>query len=122
MGDREDRILWTLVAVSMLKTSFLLPYLFVVEDRVMGIFVPGLSFGLVRPALFVPTKFQMVLTDESTSLGTRLVSFYKIGLILSQTNIVFTCLQYKSPEDNVGKGEIAPNEHFLLFPQCFLSL
>ena len=33
--------------------------------------------------------------------------------------LVFTCLQYKSFENTVGKGEIARNEQFLLFPQCF---
>ena len=33
--------------------------------------------------------------------------------------LVFTCLQYKSFENAVGKGEIAPNEQLLLFPQCF---
>ena len=32
------------------------------------------------------------------------------------------CLKFKSFENNVGKGEIACNEQFLLFPQCFLSL
>ena len=31
------------------------------------------------------------------------------------------CLQYRSFENTVGKGEIARNEQFLLFPQCFLS-
>ena len=41
-------------------------------------------------------------------------------LTLSQTSLVFTCLQYKSFENTVGKGEIARNEQFLLFPQCFL--
>ena len=35
--------------------------------------------------------------------------------------MVFTCLQYKPFENTVGKGEIARNEQFLLFPQCFLS-
>ena len=34
--------------------------------------------------------------------------------------LLFTCLQYKSFENTVGKGEIAHNEQFLLFPQCFL--
>ena len=29
------------------------------------------------------------------------------------------CLQYKSFENTVGKGEIARYEQFLLFPQCF---
>ena len=32
----------------------------------------------------------------------------------------FTCLQYKSFENTVEKGEIARNEQFLLFPKCFL--
>ena len=30
------------------------------------------------------------------------------------------CLQYKSFENTVGKGEIAHNKQFLLFLQCFL--
>ena len=30
------------------------------------------------------------------------------------------CLQHKSFENTVGKREIAHNEQFLLFPQCFL--
>ena len=33
--------------------------------------------------------------------------------------LVFTCLQYKSFENTVGKGEIARNEQFLLFPTVF---
>ena len=32
----------------------------------------------------------------------------------------FTCLQDKSLENAVGKGEIALCEQFLIFPQCFL--
>ena len=32
------------------------------------------------------------------------------------------CLQYKSFENTVGKGEIARNEQFLIFPQCFLPV
>ena len=36
--------------------------------------------------------------------------------------LVFTCLQYKSIENTVGKGEIARNEQFLLVPQCFYPL
>ena len=43
------------------------------------------------------------------------------SLTLSQTSPdFFTCLQHKSFENTVGKGEIARNEQFLLFPQCFL--
>ena len=37
-------------------------------------------------------------------------------LTLSQTSPGFTCLQYQSFENTVGKGEIARNEQFLLFP------
>ena len=33
--------------------------------------------------------------------------------------LVFTGLQYNSFENTAGKGEIARNEQFLLFPQCF---
>ena len=32
------------------------------------------------------------------------------------------CLQYKSFENTVRKGEIAHHEQFLLFPQCFLTI
>ena len=34
----------------------------------------------------------------------------------------FRCLQFKSFENTAGKGEIARNEQYLLFPQCFLPL
>ena len=34
--------------------------------------------------------------------------------------MVFMCLQYKSFEKTVGKGEIACNKQYLHFPQCFL--
>ena len=33
--------------------------------------------------------------------------------------LFFTCLQYKSFENTVRKGEIARNEQFLLLPLCF---
>ena len=33
--------------------------------------------------------------------------------------LVFTCLLYKPFKNTVRKGEIACNEQFLLFPQCF---
>ena len=35
---------------------------------------------------------------------------------------VFICLQFKSFEDTLGKGEIASSEQFLLFRQCFLPV
>ena len=51
----------------------------------------------------------------------KILAFGK-GLTLSQTSPFFTCLQYKSFENIVGKGEIARNEQFLLFSQCFLPV
>ena len=42
--------------------------------------------------------------------------------LLPKQALVFMCLPYKSWENTVGKGEIARNEQFLLFPQCFLVL
>ena len=41
---------------------------------------------------------------------------------LSQTSPGFSYLQYKTFENTVGKREIAYNEQFLLFPQCFLPV
>ena len=36
--------------------------------------------------------------------------------------LIFTCLQNKPFANTVGKGEIARNEQFLLFPLCFLPV
>ena len=36
-------------------------------------------------------------------------------------DLVFMCLQYKSFENTVGKGEIARDEQCLLFPQSFYT-
>ena len=36
--------------------------------------------------------------------------------------LAFKCLQYKSFENTVGKGEIARNEQYLLFPQYFIPI
>ena len=43
-------------------------------------------------------------------------------LLFPKQALVFMCLQYKSFENTVGKGEIARKEQFLLFPQCFLPI
>ena len=40
-----------------------------------------------------------------------------VELTLSKTS---PCLQYKSFKNTVGKEEIARNDQFLLFPECFL--
>ena len=41
---------------------------------------------------------------------------------LPKQALAFKCLLYKSYENTVGKGEIARNEQFLLFPQFFSTL
>ena len=65
--------------------------------------------------------------DQSKILlsGNGLTVYYMtkfLNLTLSQTSPGFTCLQYKSFENTVGKEEIACNEQFLLFSQCFLPV
>ena len=49
----------------------------------------------------------------------KIVSFSKETSPSHTSRLVFTCLQYKSIENTAGKGEIARNEQFLIFPQCF---
>ena len=44
----------------------------------------------------------------------------KICELFPKQALVFTCLTYTSFENTVGKGEIARNEQFLPFSQCFL--
>ena len=44
----------------------------------------------------------------------------KGGLTLYQTIPIFHDPLKKDLENTVGKGENAGNQHFLLFPQCFL--
>ena len=43
-------------------------------------------------------------------------------LTLSRTSPSFYVSAVQSLENTVGKGEIARNEQFLLFPQCFLPV
>ena len=54
--------------------------------------------------------------DDNSNMADKL----KLVSTISQTALVFMCLKYKSFANTVGKAEIARNEQFLLFPQCFL--
>ena len=60
-------------------------------------------------ALKIASAFWVQKTD---------IGIVMIGLNLSQTSPGF----HKSFENTVGKGEVARNEQFLLFPQCFLPI
>ena len=52
----------------------------------------------------------------------RSAAFVVMGLPFPKQALVFTCLQYKSFENTVGKGEIARKEQFLLFHSVFYPL
>ena len=54
--------------------------------------------------------------------GVSKVSLCGKGLTHSHTMTLLTTLGKKPFENTVGKGEIARNEQFLLFPQCFLPV
>ena len=47
---------------------------------------------------------------------------WSIILLFGKEFTVFTDLHHKTFENHVGKGEIARNEQFLLYPQCFLPV
>ena len=49
---------------------------------------------------------------------TTIPSFKSLNPFLNKP----TCLLYKSFENMLGKGQIAGNEQFLLFPKCFLPI
>ena len=71
-------------------------------------------------------KYQLVsicavLAGSHGSKSFTIFGFFK-SLPSPNQALVFTCLHYKSFENTVGTGEIARNEQFLLFPQCFLSV
>ena len=53
---------------------------------------------------------------------TRLITFLRLIETFPKQALVFTYLQYKPFENTAGKGEIARNEQFLLFPQSFLPV
>ena len=55
------------------------------------------------------------------SFGKELLKMIVLNQIPKRA-FVSTCLLYMPFENTVGKGEIARNEQFLLFPQCFLYL
>ena len=66
--------------------------------------------------LFFPTMFSKRFFPRVVKSRDRVVKSYSF----SKQALVFTCLQHKSFENTAGKGEIACNEQFLLYPQCFL--
>ena len=74
-----------------------------------------IQYLLNNLCIFFLSIFQHFCQDTQNLKGQGNYPFPKQALVF------FTCLQYKSFENTVGKGEIARYEQFLLFPQCFLS-
>ena len=52
--------------------------------------------------------------------GKRLILLIHNYLLFTTQSRLLTTLKEKAFENIVGKGENAGNQHFLLFPQCFL--
>ena len=71
---------------------------------------------------FSPCKGSYVLNQFPSNVMSGMNGFHvsASGVIQGHHGPLVTCLQYKSFEITVGKGEIASHEQFLLFPQGFL--
>ena len=68
--------------------------------------------------MIAPTLYFKALNPASVYSQDLDRHFYRVSLFFIQT-LFFMCLQYKSLKNTVGKGEIALNEQFLLFPTEF---
>ena len=65
----------------------------------------------------------MMETRERSELQSRPAGTSLSTVFLRKSNVVvFTCLQKNSFKNTVGKGEIAHNEQFLLFPTVFSTV
>ena len=65
----------------------------------------------------------MMETRERSELQSRPDGTSLSTVFLRKSNVVvFTCLQKNSFKNTVGKGEIAHNEQFLLFPTVFSTV
>ena len=67
-------------------------------------------------------RVQYTPVFEGASISYHIsATFYRMLLEhVPKQALVFKCLQYKSFENTVGKGQIAHSQQFLLFPQYFL--
>ena len=74
---------------------------------------------LLFPQCFIPYQSQICFKKH---LIFRLQNAFNMDKAtpFPKQAFVFMCLQYKSFENTVEKGEIACNKQFLLISQCFL--
>ena len=90
----------------------------------------GNQHFLLIPQSFLPIpkrisiiKLLISMPANAFSLDQSRYLFFVKELTLSKTSpSFFLCLQYKSFENTIGKGEIVRNKQFLLIPQCFLPV
>ena len=76
---------------------------------------------LLKTGIIILATFYFLSAKALNLIKSKTLWFGK-ELTLPKEALVFTCLQYKSFENTAGKGEIAHNEQFLLFPLCFLPV
>ena len=91
-------------------------------------------FNFSPKCFLKPSVFRTIKTQDCVVKGKMGSSVYNRGENIvgnvyqhllqpfPKQALVFTCLQCKSFENTAGKGEIARNEQYLLFPQCFLPI
>ena len=83
----------------------------------------GFSFRIIP--IYIIVNLQIAKSIESCQPARTAqtdMSLYFLEKLLNlfpKQALVLTCLQYKFFENTVGKGEIARNEQFLLFPTVF---
>ena len=87
-----------------------------------GTSILSFSYNVLYPSkknfqFYFELKF-ILSSENAFNLDTSKCLLVDIELTISQTSLGI----YKSIENTLGKGEIARNEQFLLFPQCFLPL
>ena len=88
-------------------------------------FLVNVLNALLRPlALSLIHYFETVphLSHFAFFQNVFLKAFSLLCFLFPKQALVITCLQYKSFENTAGKGKIARNEQFFLFPQCFLPI
>ena len=78
-------------------------------EHVVGFYYYESQFKRFMKAIF---HFYSVQENRISDLSER----------FPKQTLVFTCLLLQSFENTVRQGEIARNEQFLLFPQCFLPV
>ena len=87
-----------------------------------GIQTLKIVFFLNRDISVISAVQRETTLTTSDSTGEPVATEPSGSEYLDPQALVLMCLQCKSFENTVGKGDLARNEQFLLFPQCFQSV